>query len=150
MVRRQADRDLLMKLQKAQGGQSQDKEARRMHRRAIRHNCEVRVALQLSHAAGSADVWQATEHPIKGRILDLSTEGCQLFFSQPIEIGQKLSLAIALRTGKKVQTPATVRWTKAVPQKNGYACGVQFTQLGPKDEKSIVAFLNELDATIGL
>lgn len=150
MVRRQADRDLLNKLQLAQGVKDQDKESRRKHRRAIRHNCEVRIALQLTHAAGNADVWEATEHPVKGRILDLSAEGCQLFVGQALEIGQKLSLVIALRTGHKIQTRGTIRWTKAVPQKNGFASGVQFSGLSAKDEKHIVAFLNELDATIGL
>ncbi len=150
MVRRQADRDLLARLQLAQGEKDPGKETRRKQRRAIRHNCEVRIALRLSHAAGGSDIWEATEHPIKGRILDLSIEGCQLFVGQPLEIGQELSLVIALRTGHRVETPGVIRWTKAVPQKNGFACGVQFSPLKPKDEKHIMAFLKELDATIGM
>lgn len=148
--RRQADREMYDRARAAAQAGDAGKEARRKQRRAIRHNCEVRMAVRLSHSAGYGDTWEATDHPVKGRIMDLSREGCQVFVGQPLEISQELSLAIGLRSGHTIKCLGVVRWTKGVPQKNGYACGVQFSTIEPKDEKRILAFLKEMDATIGM
>ena len=156
-MRRQSDRDLLDRLQsvqRARQGDSEDEgaasELRRIRRRAIRHNCEVRLSLVMSHRAGMGDVWSASEHPVKGRILDLSVEGCSVFTQNPIEIGQQLSLMLRLLDGRQIGTRGIARWTKGVPQKGGYAVGVQFETLCEKDVKAVRAFLKEMDDTVGL
>ena len=155
-LRRQADRELSMRLQAAAGAQATQgedaaaSELRKLRRRAIRHNCEVRMALVVSHRAGMGDVWSDSEHPVKGRILDLSVDGCSVFTSGPIEIGQRLSLVLKLSKGKQLGTHGMVRWTKSVQKKGGYASGVQFAELNKKDLKAIRAFLKEMDDTVGL
>jgi hypothetical protein len=57
---------------------------------------------------------------------------------------------LRLRNGKQIGTNGMVRWTKGVPQKGGYASGVQFAQLSEKDLKVVRAFLQEMDDTVGL
>ncbi len=152
LVRRQADREMLEK----SGGprdRRQDpetKEYRHKRRRAVRHNCQVRIALKLGQSSGWGDTWQVTEHPIKGRILDLSAEGCSVFSPQQLDIGQQLSLVIQLRRGGEIRAGGVVRWTKAVQEHRGFASGVEFVHLMQNDRQRIAAFLQELDATIGL
>lgn len=121
-----------------------------MRRRAIRHNCKVHIALRLAYQNAQADTWAPEQHPIKGRILDLSPKGCSLFSAQPLDIGQALGLVIVLQSGKKIHTEGSVRWTKHMSKKNGYASGVQLVNLPAKDAKAIEKFLEELDQTAGL
>ena len=151
MVRRQADRELLERFRASQGADDPDNRAQRhMRRRAIRHNCEVRIGLRLRQSSGNLDVWTESELPVAGRLLDLSEEGCSLFTKDRLEMGQELHLAVALKNAQTFEGTGVVRWAKAVPEKHGFASGVQFTALQPNAQKNITAFLKHLDATIGL
>lgn len=154
LVRRQADRDLLQRVQALQaqadrrGGGHDDSEHAR--RRAIRHNCTVAISMLIGHASGYSDTWDVTSIRIKGRILDLSETGASLFTEQPLETNQELQLVVKLRDASEIHTHASVRWVKHVPEKGAYASGVQFIHVSEKDQVKIRKFLQELDATLGL
>lgn len=151
-VRRQADRALQRRVQELEQwhGDSPTHEMRQRLRRAIRHNCTAHLSLAIRQSAGFGDTWTTEQHPIKGRVLDLSAEGCAIFLEQPLEMGQRLSLLINLRSGSKVHAQSVVRWIKAVPKRGGYACGIQFSQVQQKDQQLILIFLREIEETIGL
>ena len=151
-VRRQADRDMLARLQGLMTQQSEESRREMRHRRrhAIRHHCQVRIALKISQSAGGMDTWTMSEHPIKGRILDLSFDGCSLFTEHQPEIGQQLSLVIELRHAGQIKTTGLVRWTKTVPQYKGFASGVQFDHIDEKQLRQLQVFLKEMDQTAGL
>lgn len=151
-ARRQADRDMIRELAELRGDRSEDasREHRHLRRRAIRHNCKAQIALKITHASGLNDTWSVEQFPLSGRILDLSPEGCSLFSAQQIDIGQELSILIGMRNGGKIRAGGAVRWTKAVREHNGFASGVQFTQIAPGDRQLINQFLKELDESIGL
>ena len=151
-TRRQADRELLAKRQQSEGRDSEerDRELRHRRRRAIRHHCKVSIGVKIGHSPGHLDTWTVDEHKLKGRILDLSGDGCQTFCAQLLEIGQELSIVITLESGAKIQATGVVRWTKAVSQREGFASGVQFSSIEAKAKKQIRGFLKELDETIGL
>ena len=129
---------------------SGQKELRRKRRRAIRHICKVHIALRIAHATGDSHDWVLNEYPIKGRILDLSAEGCSVFTKDQLDMGQELNLAISLQNGSPIRTVSIVRWTKAIEAKNGFAAGVQFVHIEDKGPKRIRKFLDTLDATAGL
>ena len=156
VIRRRADRELLQQIQGMQefdSGQA-SKEKRRRRRRAIRHNCTVNMALKIDSRGQAGprglDTWTVTEHPVKGRILDVSGVGCSVFSAKPLEIGQELSLVVGLTGGVKIGSKGMVRWMKAVDQRDGYAAGIEFTLIENKDRDLIEKFLTELDATVGL
>jgi len=138
------------RIEACEAGGGDTKEQRRKRRRAIRHTCSVHIAIKISSSSGNMDTWNVAAHPIKGRILDLSAEGCSVFTPQRLEIGQELKLIIVLEGGAQVNTSGSVRWTKDVDAHHGYASGVQFAALGSKDQKAIHALLAKLDRTIGL
>jgi c-di-GMP-binding flagellar brake protein YcgR len=110
----------------------------------------VHVALLLKYQMQGDESWSPEEHPIKGRILDLSDTGCSLFTSQCLEIGQKLSVVIVMKKGTEISTRGVVRWSKRVVEKRGYVSGVEFDGLGKRDKNSIASFLQRLDETVGL
>lgn len=152
MVRRKADMEMAALLEQLQARRQEDpsREVRHMRRRAIRHNCKVQIALRIREQWGSADAWTPTEHPVKGRILDLSAEGCSVFTRQQLDIGQTLSLLIMLRDNSSIRAAGNVRWTKGVKEHDGYAAGVQFANIPDNERRRINAFLKELDETIGM
>ena len=151
-IRRQSDRDLLAKLRELEGkSDSGGESARKERRRAIRHNCKVKIALMAGMAVGHSDSWSLAEFSIKGRILDLSNDGCSVFTKHQIDIGQRMRLVIQIMEGSDtIKSVGMVRWSKAVPEREGFAAGVQFLQLEPKAQSRILKFLEELDKTIGL
>ncbi|MBI2424683.1 MAG: PilZ domain-containing protein [Candidatus Hydrogenedentes bacterium] len=152
LARRHADREILnelTKLRKESGSDSQ-KELRQLRRRAIRHHCEARIALRLNYQMGRADEWQVANHPIQARILDLSPEGCQIFAAQPLDIGSELSLQLNVAQQPPMQAIGIVRWMKGVPNKRGFACGVEFMAVKDDAQKRIQHFLKDLDDNIGL
>lgn len=154
LVRRQADRLLLQKIQTLEGlvdrrRESHD-EAEHARRRTIRHSCSVSIAVSVGVSSGYADTWTVDTVKLPGRILDLSEGGASLFTKQRIETGQQLDLAIKLRDGSLISTRSVVRWVKNVPEKGGFALGVQFAGVSEKDRAKITKFLAELDATMGL
>jgi hypothetical protein len=151
-VRRQGDRDFLARVQQMQGDTAEDEASvRQLRRRAIRHSCTVHIAprAQMEEEQEEAET-APVDHPIKGRLLDLSNDGCSLFTLEPFELGGGLSLIIGLRSGSKVAAAGTIRWTKVIPQRQGHATGVLFERLDRREAKLIQGFLQELDETIGL
>jgi c-di-GMP-binding flagellar brake protein YcgR len=152
LVRRQADRDLIARVRGlAQSAEQADgKHLRHMRRHAIRHQCTVEIALRIGFASGKGDTWHSGEHRIKGRILDLSEQGCSLFTKQNLDIGQAMGLLIQIEGGTNIQANAVVRWTKAIPERHGFASGVQFERLTEAEGRALHAYLVQLDRTIGL
>lgn len=157
-IRRQADRDLIARMN-ASGGQTPvhdprgevwNKEFRHKRRHAIRHNCTVHISLEIKYRTGVRDTWNTEQHPVKGRLLDLSADGASLFMAQPLEIGQGISLSIGLQDSRQILAKGAVRWTKGVEKRSGFASGVQFTQISAQDRQKIQDYLKELDDTIGL
>lgn len=154
-IRREADRKLLQRMhdnEAAWGRRAGDSghEARRQRRRVIRHNCSVEIQMEIGLATGNSDEWSVDAVAIKGRLLDLSHDGASLFTKQPLDMGQRLRLAIHTPNSKPLYTSGTIRWTKSVPDKGGYAAGVQFVQLEAKDRRRLDKYLTGLDRTIGL
>jgi len=155
-VRRESDRALReqlahLKAQLAQGsGDDASHAQRQQRRRIIRHECRVGIEMLIGHAAGHSEQWSMDAIKLKGRVLDLSHDGASIFTRQRFETGQELRLTIAIGEKSHIHTNAVVRWVKDVPEKAGYASGVQFKAVAAKDQKQIDRFLQELDATVGL
>lgn len=151
-LRRQADRDLLARFRALSdaAAHADGKQLRQKRRHAIRHQCAVEIALRIGFSSGNSDLWHSGEHRIKGRILDLSVEGCSLFTRQNLDIGQAMALVIHIEGGADIRANAVVRWTKAVPERGGFASGAQFERLADPEARAIHAFLDRLDRTIGL
>jgi len=154
-ARRRADKELLDRVRQLEAmaerrGAPEGKELQRARRRAIRHTCKVDIDMLIGHAAGFSDEWSVDAIKIEGRLLDLSPGGASLLTRQQFGIGDELLLAIQLRDGSLINTRATVRWVKSVPEKGAYASGVQFGHVSDKDHANIEKFLKELDATAGL
>lgn len=151
-IRRQNDHALLQHLRELEARLAENagkKELKRKRRHVIRHTCKVTIEMLIGHAGGYSNDWDYDALAIPGRILDLSTEGAQLFTKQRFETGQHLRLAIELRNGKQVHTPADIRWVRDLPEKGGFCSGVAFKELVKEDRKSVEAFLRELDASAG-
>ena len=154
LVRRQSDRLLLQKVRDLEGIADRRREfhddAARARRRTIRHSCAVAISVSMGYSSGYADTWTVDSVKIPGRILDLSKGGALLFTKQRIETGQELGLAIKLRGGAIINSKSVVRWVKDMPEKGGFALGVQLSGVSEKDRSKIAKFLAELDATMGL
>ncbi len=159
LIRRQADRELLKRANDLQTlmerrGESPDapksESAGHARRLVIRHNCKVAIAVKVGVSSGYADTWDVASVRVKGRILDLSAGGASLFTEQRFETGQELELMIRLRDGEDIHATGAVRWVKMVPQKGGYASGVEFSQMPDKDRKLVARFLAELEKSAGL
>jgi len=127
-----------------------NRELRQKRRRAIRHTCTVKISVQVGHRSGASDTWNMTDHPVAGRLLDLSTDGCQLYTRDLLDIGAQLNLLITLQSGEEIRAVGVVRWNKAVPEKNGYGLGVQFTRADHDAQTRIQNFIHFLDQTGGL
>lgn len=151
-VRRQHDRALLESARATMASRDEDagKEARKRRRWAIRHNCAVQVALEHGERRGMSDTWSTVAHAVKGRILDLSPEGCSLFTRDSLEMGQRARLELALGKHGKVNVRGVARWSKAIPDRGGYATGIQFESLLAKEQGCMQRFLKEMDDTVGL
>lgn len=149
--RRSKDRELLSELYALHQQAIDTSDKRQERRRAIRHMCSVHMALRIAYSTGKADdTWNVEEHPVKGRLLDLSDEGCAVFTEQRLELGQEIKLIITLRSGSKVCGLGGVRWVKGVRQRQGFASGILFNSLNDRDKKLIGGFLHELEETLGL
>jgi hypothetical protein len=154
IVRRSADRELRAQLERIsrlpdQRGDA-GKEERRKRRHAIRHTCQVKIEMLIGKAGGFSNDWLVDAVDIRGRLLDLSADGASLFTKQPLETGQELRLAVGLLDSLCIHTGATVRWVKALPDKDGYASGAQFNHLPKEDQQRLNSFLAELETTAGL
>lgn len=153
-IRRDADRSLWARIQELElqvDRRSQTSEDKHARRRAIRHNCTVLIHLNMQYASGGpVDTWQDASIKIKGRVLDLSAGGASLFTHEQLEIAQTLRMTIILNDNVQINVGGQVRWVKAIPEKKGYASGVQFQNATENDRVLIARFLNQLDATAGL
>jgi len=150
-VRRADDREMINQLKHFRELSAGDanRDARHKRRRAIRHTCTVRLSVQVGIQSGGGD-WSMTDHPVAGRLLDLSADGCQVFTRDLLDIGTQMSLLITLQTGGDIRAVGVVRWTKAVPEKKGYALGLEFTRADFDAQSRIQTFLEYLDRTGGL
>jgi len=124
--------------------------ARKLLRRAIRHHCKVTIALEGGIQSGRSDTWRPMDFSVKGRVLDLSSEGCSLFTRDAIPIGTNMMLRIELEDYGTIESRATVRWSKAIPAKGGVASGTQFAGLSAPHQRRVEEFLKHLDHTAGL
>jgi len=151
-IRRQADRDLSENVHASRGAveQEAEKTARHRRRRVIRHHCQVRIRMKIQYSSGRSDTWSGAEHPIAGRLLDLSETGCSIFTKERLEMGQELLLGLVLPDSKPIEVSGVVRWVKEVPDKGGCAHGAEFSGLTAAGRKAIEAFLKHLDETVGL
>ncbi len=151
-VRRESDRELLDQIRhlREQLAGQDNKELRHKRRRSIRHTCTVKINLQVGMRDARNEEWSMTDHPVAGRLLDLSADGCQLFTRDLLDIGAQMSLLITLQSGEDIRAVGVVRWNKAVPEKKGYALGVQFTRAEHDARERIGTFLEHLDRTGGL
>lgn len=151
-VRRASDRQMISRLQQlaGQAGEEEAREMRHKRRRAIRHTCTVRISMQVGHRGGAGENWNMTDHPIAGRLLDLSTDGCQLYTRDLLDIGTQLSLLITLQSGEEIRAVGLVKWNRALPEKGGFGLGVQFTRADHDAQSRIQKFIAYLDQTGGL
>ena len=158
LARRRQDREWLARLQELESGalagqrreDGQDREQRHLRRRAIRHECKVRIVLDVAHSSGNLDTWTQSRYHVKGRMLDLSVDGASVFTREALTIGQAVGLEIAIQQGDVFQVRGQVRWSKGVDQRDGFASGVQFERITPHDRQRIGKYLCHLDETIGL
>ncbi len=144
LVRRKADRELLEWVRQHRAG-VEAREQRHEKRRAIRHTCKVTIELIMAYSSGRSNDWSVDSVEVKGRLLDLSENGAALMTRERFETGQELRLGIHLPSGTTINTVATIRWTKAVPEKGACASGVQFKHVADRDRQLITEFLKELD-----
>jgi len=158
-IRRQADRDLLQRynalIQRVQQLEAmlkgeENHELRHRKRRIIRHTCHVKIGMPIGFMSDRDDVWHVDQLNIKGRLLDLSNDGCAVFTHQQFNIDQQLNLIIEVSGGRTIRAVGTVRWTKHIPEKGGYASGIKFLKINRNDIDVLNSYLDELDRTIGL
>jgi hypothetical protein len=152
LLRRASDRQLMSQVTTLRGQMDGEvnRDLRQKRRRAIRHTCTVKISIQMGYASGASGNWNMTDHHVAGRLLDLSAEGCQLYTRDLLDIGAQLNLLITLQTGEEIKAVGVVRWNKAIPEKNGYGLGVQFTRAERDAQSSIQTYLDYLDRTGGL
>ncbi len=149
--RRQADRELLQQLQILRDRRSgQDEEDRQRRRRAIRHHCAVSLSIRVGFASGMSEAMTYNQQNVKGRILDLSPTGCAVFTRESLPNGTEIGLVIHLDTGEDIPARGVVRWTKGVNAREGFACGVEFVKLQPRERDHIAVFLKHIDENVGL
>lgn len=150
--RRESDRVLRSQLHHAreQAAGEISRELRHKRRRAIRHTCEVKLSIPMGHKDAHSNDWTMSNQALAGRLLDLSVEGCQVFTRNHLEIGAVMNLQIILESREDIKAVGMVRWTKAVPEKGGFALGVQFTRAESHAQELIRAYLARLDENLGL
>jgi len=154
-IRRQADRDLfdrvhyLESLVQQEDGPDRE-EVRRKRRHAVRHNCQVSIKMLVGHSAGTSDLVNIDHVSVKGRLLDLSTDGALLFTKEPFGTGQELQLEMRLDKKRELQCGALVRWVKAVPEKDGFASGVRLVEVPARAQQQLDHFLEKLAQSLGL
>ena len=120
-------------------------DAKRERRRAVRHKCKVRIEMIVRFSYGMSGDWSENAVEIKGRLLDLSTEGAMLYTKEPFEPGQELRLTILIPKELAIVTGAVVRWCEPVPEKDDLASGVKFRNLPAEGLAAIAKFLRELE-----
>jgi c-di-GMP-binding flagellar brake protein YcgR len=124
----------------------ESKEQRHLRRRQIRKSCHVQMKFAFGYSPGGADENMVMEtFKMRGRLLDLSDNGACVFGPNEVAPGQEVNLRIDLQGRSTITPRAQVCWTKPVPEKEGYACGVKFFPLSSGDKKHLDAFIKVLD-----
>jgi c-di-GMP-binding flagellar brake protein YcgR len=150
-ARRETDRAQIKRIQDLEkllekhGGGMQER-ARKERRRAIRHQCKVKIEMAIRYSSNRSDDWAVDTIEIKGRLLDLSSEGVSLFTREQFDTGQKLHITIILPDSKKIVAAGDVRWVKAMPEKGAFASGVKYQEVDEKSQKNLQRFLSYLDS----
>jgi hypothetical protein len=76
--------------------------------------------------------------PIWGKAVDLSTGGCFVEMSIPLELGTKLKIGLWLSENKLLLSG------KVVNTRPGFGIGVQFVQVTPQDAEQLQLFLKSI------
>ncbi len=150
VVRRKADRELFDLVEKKTGVKPDQLVRERKLRRAIRHTCKATIDIDVKHSVGQTGHWETDKHQLKARVLDLSEGGASLFSKHDLRQGTRCRVGIKLYDGKSVEADAEIRWNSPKPQKEGFALGVQFTEIDDKNRKRLSKFLTDLDNTLGM
>ncbi|HPO15192.1 MAG TPA: PilZ domain-containing protein [Candidatus Hydrogenedentes bacterium] len=150
-IRREMDRDLLMRVRTKEENAraSDDKERRHLRRRVIRHNCSLEMALRIQTVEKEGDFWTADECPIDAKLYDLSEDGCLVAAKARLEIDQEVLLTIHLRDMSDIQSLGVIRWTKRIEDSKRIAIGVQFNNIEEESRKRLLAFLQKMERTVG-
>ena len=106
--------------------------------------------MRVGFAAGWGASVSYNDHTVKGRILDLCPTGCAVFTREALTNGTEVGLVVHLEKRGDVPARGVVRWTKGVDAREGFACGVEFTKLQPRERDQIAIFLRDVDESIGL
>jgi hypothetical protein len=138
------------RLKQRLGNSTENEVHRKLTRRAIRHHCTAKIARTGPTFSQSEDVWSPVTLAVKGRVLDLSLNGCSIFTKDSFDIGQSVDITITLEKIGDVRARAAARWGKALPEKGGYATGFQFQNLSGDDSRRVAAFLERMEQTAGL
>jgi len=149
-VRRQADREVLDFIEKKTGQPANQLIRDRKLRHAVRHTCKATIEVGVAHASGASEEWTTDSQSLRSRVLDLSVGGAALFTKYEIQPGAHVRVGVKLYDGQTIDAQARVRWSKFKQAKDGYAVGVEFTDIDATNQKRLDTFLTELDATLGM
>ncbi len=121
-----------------------EKALRRARRRAIRHECKVRIEalVRCTDAITKHVSTNALEY--KGRLLDLTPKAITLFMREPLDEDQKLRILIGLPGERPLATQAVVKWAKPMPDKDAFAVCARFKKLPPEELNTILRYLHAL------
>lgn len=150
VVRRRADRELLEFVEKKTGQPARQVLRDRKLRHAVRHTCKAVMEVEVAHASGATEDRTTDTQILRSRVLDLSPGGAALFTKCDFQLGSEFRLGVKLYDGQTIEAQAIVRWSKYKQAKEGYAIGVEFTEIDAPNQKRLDTFLAELDATLGM
>jgi hypothetical protein len=104
-----------------------------------RHQARVGVRLPVSRARRwSAGAWRE----IQATIVDLSSRGIGLRVDQPVQVGERLSLAFALSEGDpEVRVTLELRHVRWDAQSGQSHAGGLFRALGQPEHQQVAAFV---------
>ncbi|MDQ1257644.1 MAG: PilZ protein, partial [Candidatus Hydrogenedentes bacterium] len=127
------------------GRAAANEEARRKRRHVIRHDCKAVVEMQVGFALPGEKQNVSNAVRSKARVLDLSIQGASLFTKEQFAPELNIQVVVTLKNGKQVTPKAVVRWVKPIPDKGGFAMGVQFLSIPTAELEHFRKFLIELD-----
>jgi c-di-GMP-binding flagellar brake protein YcgR len=110
-------------------------------RKFVRHTCKVYIEMIIRCSDGFSGTASTNRIEVKGKMLDLSLEGCKIFTRDGFTEGQELRLIIVMPDQPKVATGGIVRWSRAMEKPAGFASGVRFRNLSESSFKIIRGYL---------
>lgn len=82
---------------------------------------------------------QVREVLIQTLTRDISVGGARVVCDKAFAPGDKVMIKVFLGQGnKKVENPAVIKWTKRIPTTGLYEMGIEFTDLDPEDELTLI------------